>query len=58
MPIFQIIAQNNIKLKILRHNIILGKFYIEYQISSKSEKFYCKNMRGEKHVFWCKTAQV
>jgi hypothetical protein len=58
MLIFKIITRNSIKLKILRRqNIILGKFYTKYQISSKSEEVLLQIYRGEKHVFWCKTAQ-
>jgi hypothetical protein len=31
-----------------RHNVILGKFYTEYQISSKSEKVLLQKYEGGK----------
>jgi hypothetical protein len=49
MPIFKIITRNSIKLKILRRqNVILGKFYTKYQISSKSEEVLLQKYEGGK----------
>jgi hypothetical protein len=49
MPIFKIITRNSIKLKIPRkQNVILGKSYAKYQISSKSEEVLLQKYEGGK----------